>query len=133
MSEKHGYNSLHAEERIGEKECLEIINTAGSAIIARLDITVWLPERDTSTRCALHMASGETLLILNKAFQKLTPGRRKLATWEFFLTITDEFILRLDVMHTQDSSVDFRRHVVGLGDEKVPLRCPGGATAFNSL
>jgi hypothetical protein len=68
------------------------------------------------------MASGESLLILKEAFQKLTLGRRKLATWAFFLNI---FILQLNVMHAQDCSVDFRHHMLGLGDEEVPVRCPG--------
>jgi hypothetical protein len=43
----------------------------------------------------------------------------------FTTSITDEFILELDIMHAHDASVDFRHHVLQLGDEEVPLRHPG--------
>jgi hypothetical protein len=44
----------------------------------------------------------------------------------FVTNITDELILELDVIHVHDAYVDWRRHVLQLGNEEVSLCCPGG-------
>jgi hypothetical protein len=48
--------------------------------------------------------------------------RLPLTTSLFVASITDEFILELDVMHAHDASVDLRRHMMWLSDEAVPFR-----------
>jgi hypothetical protein len=73
----------------------------------------------------LHDASGDTLPILMEALVEKTLGQRPICIWVFTANITEEFILELDIMHAHKASVDFRCHVLQLGDEEVPLRHPG--------
>jgi hypothetical protein len=124
VSEEYSHDNLHAEGRIGEKECLVTIGTWESITITMLDISAGLPERDPPTQCALRMASGETLSVLKEAFVTLTQGSSPLTTWVFFASITDEFILVLDVMHTHYAPVDLRRQMLQLTNEEVPLQEP---------
>jgi hypothetical protein len=70
------------------------------------------------------MASGQTLPTLKEAFIKLNLGRCQLTSWVFIANIMDEFILRPDVMHAHDASMELRCHVVHLGIEKVLLQHP---------
>jgi hypothetical protein len=49
----------------------------------------------------------------------------------FVASITDQFFLGLDVMHTHDASVVLRHRMLRLGDEEVPLQRP--ETAFTTL
>jgi hypothetical protein len=42
---------------------------------------------------------------LEEAFVTLTPGQRPLKTLVFVTSITDEFILGLDVLRTQDAAM----------------------------
>jgi hypothetical protein len=93
--------------------------------IARPDVTSGLPERDLSTSYVLQMELWEILRVLKEALVTVTVGRRPLTTWVFFANVIDEFILGLDVMHSHDVSLDFRRHVLRLGAEEVPLWHPG--------
>lgn len=44
----------------------------------------------------------------------------------FVTNVTDELILGLDVVHAHDASVDWRGHVLQLGNEEVSLWRPGG-------
>ncbi|PNF25353.1 hypothetical protein B7P43_G10930 [Cryptotermes secundus] len=53
------------------------------------------------------MASEEFLPIL-KALGELKLGQGRMSIWEFITGITDEFILRQDVLHTYDASVDLQ-------------------------
>jgi hypothetical protein len=78
--------------------------------------------REQSLKFALHIASGETLLILKEAL--VTLWRRPLTTWVFIANITDEFILGLDVLSAQNASVDLKDLVRQMGREEVPLQRP---------
>jgi hypothetical protein len=42
----------------------------------------------------------------------------------FVANIADEFILGLDVMHALNASVDLTSHMLGLGNEELPLQRP---------
>jgi hypothetical protein len=66
MLDKDGHNSLHAEEQTGDKLYLVTVDTRTSMTITRSDITAGLPEGDQPTKCALQMASGETLPVLKE-------------------------------------------------------------------
>jgi hypothetical protein len=55
----------------------------------------------------------------------LSLGRHQSTTGVLVTSITDEFILVLDIMHTHDPSVDLGCHVLRLDNEEVPLRRPG--------
>jgi hypothetical protein len=59
---------------------------------ARPDITMRLPRIDLSMLYVLQTASGQILLILNKASAKLNLERCPLTTWAFIANIT-KFIL----------------------------------------
>jgi hypothetical protein len=50
--------------------------------------------------------------------------KRDPSTKVFVISITNEFILGLDVMHAHDASVDLRRRVLQLSDEELPLWQP---------
>jgi hypothetical protein len=99
-SDEDGHDSLHADRRIWEKECL--------VMVARLDIAAGLPEREPSMKCALQMPSRETLPILKEVFMTLTQGQRPLKTWVVVANITDEFILGLDVLQASNAGVDLK-------------------------
>jgi hypothetical protein len=61
------------------------------------------------------------LHILKEAVANPTLGRRPLTTWVFVASITDEFILGLDVLRAHDASLGLRRHVLHLDDKEIPL------------
>jgi hypothetical protein len=65
----------------------------------------------------LHDASGDLLPILMAAFMDINLGQDPICIWVFTANITDELILELDIMHAHDAAVEFRRHVLQLGDE----------------
>jgi hypothetical protein len=46
-------------------------------------------------------------------------------TCVFVANISNEFILRMDVLHAHDASVDLVWHVLQTADEEVSLWCPG--------
>jgi hypothetical protein len=47
---------------------------------------------------------------------------RSLYVWVFVADITDDFILRLDVLQAYDASVDVGRHLLRLDRDEVPVR-----------
>jgi hypothetical protein len=104
VCDEDGHDSLHANKRVGEKECL--------VTVARPDIAAGLPDREPSTKCALQMPSRETLPILKEVFMTLTLGRRPLKTWMFIANITDEFVLGCDVLHASYAAVDLQHLVL---------------------
>lgn len=74
---------------------------------------------------ALQMASRETLPILKEALVTLTLGQHPLTTWVFVSEIFHMFILGLYITYTHNAPMNFRGHVVQLGNAEVPLRHPG--------
>lgn len=72
--------------------------------IARPDVTAGLPERDPPTCCASY--------ILKEAVVKLPLGRLPLTTWVPVASITDEFILELDVLRPHDASLGLKCYVL---------------------
>jgi hypothetical protein len=75
-------------------------------MIVRLDITAGLAERNLTTPCILLMVLGETLHIVKEMLLELTLGWQPLTTRVLVVKITDEFILRPDVLWVHDASVD---------------------------
>jgi hypothetical protein len=49
----------------------------------------------------------------------LNQVQHPLATWVFIISITDEFILGLYVLHIHDASMDLVHHRLQMGDEEV--------------
>jgi hypothetical protein len=108
VSENQGRDNLHFEGRKTDKSYLVAADTGASVTIARPDITAELPERDLTTPQVLQMASAH----LKEALAQLILPLRALTTWLIVASITDEFILGLDVMRAHNASVDFGRRVL---------------------
>jgi hypothetical protein len=87
--------------------------------IARPDIVTELPERELSRPHVLQTASGGTIPIVQEARVELTLGRRTLRIWVFDAEITDDYILKMDILRAYDASVDVGRHVLQLGQDEV--------------
>jgi hypothetical protein len=120
-----GRNSLQAKERIGDSSYRVTVDIGVSVTIVRPVVTAGLPKRDPSTNCALQTASGKTLPILKEALVTLTLGRHRLTTGVSITSITDDFILGLDVMHNHDPSVDLGCHVYDWAMRKFYCDAPG--------
>jgi hypothetical protein len=73
----------------------------------RPDIIAGLPEGKPRWQ----MASREILLVL-KVWVELTLGQRALHIWGFTAKITDECILRLDILYAHNVVVDLKSHVL---------------------
>jgi hypothetical protein len=95
---KWAEGSLTADGWIQEKPCRVTIDTGASATVDRPDIVAGLPERELSRPYVLQTESGETIPVVTEAFVDLTTGRRTLRSWVFVADITDDFILRLDIL-----------------------------------
>lgn len=80
-------------------------------------------QMDTET--TMHDGSWDTLPILMEALVEIILGQGPICIWVFTTNITDEFISQLDIMHAHNASMDFRHHMLQLGDKEVPLRHPG--------
>jgi hypothetical protein len=84
----------------------------GVLTVARHDITYrWL--------------AGEALPILKEVFQTLILGWRPQKSWVFIASITNEFILGLDILHAYDESVDLWCQTLHFAEEEVLLWIPG--------
>jgi hypothetical protein len=90
--------------------------------LARRDIVVGLPGRRPGRQCVVQVGSGRTIPVVKEALVELTLGQRALKIWVFVADVTDEFILGLDILRAYDASVDVGRHVLRMGQEKVPVR-----------
>jgi predicted aspartyl protease len=86
-------NRLVAQGWTVDKRCSVTIDTGAAVTVVRPDIAAGLPVREPSTKCALQMATGETLPSLREAFVTLTLGRRPLEILVFVVDITDKLIL----------------------------------------
>jgi hypothetical protein len=67
------------------------------------------------------MVSGEALLILKEVSLALTCGRHVLKIWVFITSITNKFILELDILHAYDASMDLGHQILHLAEEEVSL------------
>jgi hypothetical protein len=72
----------------------------------------------------LQTASGETLPILKVALVELTLGRSPIRIWALVAEITEELILRPDILHTYVVFMGLRRHMLRLGEENLSLWSP---------
>jgi hypothetical protein len=52
-------------------------------------------------------------------------GQGPICIWVFAANITDEFILGPDIIYAHDASVEFRCHVLQLGNKEMSLRHTG--------
>jgi hypothetical protein len=84
--------------------------------IDRPDITAGLPERNLTTPQVLQMMSGENFGIFTEALVQLILPLGPLTTWFIVASITDKFILGLDVVRAHNASVDFGRRVLQVVD-----------------
>jgi hypothetical protein len=58
-------------------------------------------------------------------FLTLNPGQRPLKFWAFVANITNEFILRLDILRAYSPSMDLGRQALRMVEEEVSLWNPG--------
>jgi hypothetical protein len=61
----------------------------------------------------------QALPILKELFQTFNMERRSRKIWVFVANITNEFILRLDILCAYDASVDPECQMLHLAEEKV--------------
>jgi hypothetical protein len=115
------YQNLKVVGRIGDEPCLMSVDTGASTTVVRSDIAEGLPERHLPMRVYLQCISGQAIPVLKEALVKLTLGNRTLILWVQVADITEEFSLGLDFMYANDVVVDFKRRVLRMGDEEVPL------------
>jgi hypothetical protein len=106
MHTRKDYDNIITEEWIGDKSCIMTIDAEASLMIVRPDITTGFPERELTRPYLLQVASGKTLPILKEAFIELTLEWLPLKTGVFFDNTTNKFPLGMDVLHTQDASMD---------------------------
>jgi hypothetical protein len=69
--------------------------------------------------------SGESLPVLKEVLLTLTLKRRPPKMWVFVASITNEFILGLDILRVYDASVDLGRQTLRLAEEEESLWSPG--------
>jgi hypothetical protein len=101
------------------------VDTGAYVMIARPDIAAGWPERQPHPGFTLQTVSGESLPILKEVLLTLTLGRCPLKMWVFVANITDELILGLDILRSNDASVDIGRQTLRLADKEVLLWSPG--------
>jgi hypothetical protein len=61
------------------------------------------------------MASGEIISILKETLVKMTLEQCLLMACMFVANISNEFVLRMDVLHAHGASVDLVWHVLQIG------------------
>jgi hypothetical protein len=101
MSEHHDDDILHAEGQTGDKTYLATIDIETSISSQHQAGCHCCPARERPAHMVplAYTTSGKTLPILNKAVVKLTLGWLSLPIWVPIVSIADEFILQLDVLH----------------------------------
>jgi hypothetical protein len=92
--------SLVTQGWVGDKPCLVTVDARAYVTVARPDITARWPEKQPSQCFMLQMLSREALPILKEVFLTLTLGPHPLKICVFVTDITNELILRLDILHT---------------------------------
>jgi hypothetical protein len=97
------------------------------------NVTAGWSERQPNQCYTLQMVSGEALLILKVVFLTLTLGQCPLKIWVFFVNITNEFILGLNILRAYDASVDPGCQTLRLAEEEVSLWSPGVSSHPSSL
>jgi hypothetical protein len=104
------------------------VDTGANLTVARTDIAAGWPERQPDQRFRLQTASGEALPILREVFLTLNLGRRPLKIWVFVATITNVFILGLDILRPYNASVDIGRQTLRLAEEDIIIMESTGGT-----
>jgi hypothetical protein len=98
--------------------------------VASPNIATGWPERQPNQRYTLQKVSGEALLILKEVFLTLTLGRHPLKIWIFVASITNEYILVLDILHSYDAFVDLGLQTPRVADEEITMEPRGRTPAF---
>jgi hypothetical protein len=83
---------------VSDKPCLVTVHTRAYITVARPDIAAGWLKRQPNQHFTLQMVSGEILPILEEVFLTLTVGQRPLKIFVFVTSITNEFILALDIL-----------------------------------
>jgi hypothetical protein len=104
---------------VGDRPCLVTVDIQSYVIVARSDITARWAERQQNECYMLQTVSGEALPILKEVFLTLTPGQHLLKICVFIASITNEFILGLDILRACDASVDLGHQMLHLAEEEV--------------
>jgi hypothetical protein len=98
--------------------------------VARSNIATGWPEKQPNQRYTLQTVSGEALLILREVFRTLTQERRQLKILVFVTSITNEFILGLDILRAYEASLSPGRKTLRLAEEEIAMELRGGALAL---
>jgi hypothetical protein len=123
--------SLVTQGWVGAKPCLVTVDTRAYVTVVRPDIAAGWPERQLNQCFKLQTVSEEVLPILKEVFLTLnltltlTLGQRPLKILVFVASITNEFILGLDILCAYDASVDLGHQTLSLAEEEVSLWSPG--------
>jgi hypothetical protein len=125
--------SLVTQGWVGDKPCLVTVDTGVYVTVAKPDITAGWPERQPNQRFLLQTVSGEALPILKEVFLTLNLGRRPLKIWVFVAGITNELILKINILRTYDASVDLGHQTLHLAEKEVSLWSSGVGPRPSSL
>jgi hypothetical protein len=105
-----GDPSLVTQGWVGDKPCLMTMDTGAYETMAQNTAEPTLRTADSIWR---------SLPLLKEVFLTLVLGRCPFKTWVFVTSITNEFILGLDILCAYDASVDIGRQTLHLAEEEV--------------
>jgi hypothetical protein len=125
--------SLVTQGWVGDKPCLVTVDAGVYVTVARPDIAAGWAERQSDPGFTLQTVSEESLPVLKEVLLTLTQGCLPLRMWVFVASITNEFILGLDILHAYDASVELGRQTLRLAEEEISLWDPGAGPHPSSL
>jgi hypothetical protein len=108
------------------------VDTGAYITLARLEIGAGWPERLPNQPYTLQTVSGEAFPIWKEVFL-VHPGMVPTENLVLVTSITNEFILRLDILRAYDIYVDLGRQTLRLAAEEVSLWSPGAGHRPSNL
>jgi hypothetical protein len=118
VSARRSDDSLNTEHMLGDKSYLVTIDTGTSLTITRPDISA--QERTNLATCPVDGVR-ETVPVVTEVPVELILGLHLLQAWTFITKITNEFILRLDVLlyPRRLRGIDMPRAMTGQGRNSI--------------
>jgi hypothetical protein len=101
------------------------VDTVAHVSVAKPDISAGWLKRQPNQRFSLQTVSREALPILKGVFLTVTLGRDPLTILVFAAGVTNELIMRLDILRTYNASVDLGSQNLRLEGEELSLWSPG--------
>jgi hypothetical protein len=91
--------------------------------VARPDIAAGWPEKQPNQRYTQQTVLRETPHLAG-SFPDTNPGAAPIENWVFFTSITNEFILELDILCAYEATMDLGRQTLCLAEEAASLWSP---------